>query len=52
MFVNDFDYNAAGDLKSGPFIRKKHFENYFKTNVALVDSEKINSFSDLSKLLK
>ena len=52
MFVNEFDYNTAGDLKTGVLIKKKHFENYFKTNVALVDSEKINSFSDLSKLLK
>lgn len=51
MFVDDFDYNSTGDLKTGPLIRKKHFENYFKTNVALIDSEKINTFEDLIKLL-
>jgi len=49
--VNEYDYNSAGDLKTGPLIIKKHFENFFKTNVALVDSEKINSFDDLRKLL-
>jgi len=52
MFVNEFDYNSAGDLNTGYLIRKKHFENYFKTNLVLLDPENIKSFSDLSKLLQ
>lgn len=51
MFVHDFDYNPDGELKTGTLIRKKHFENYFKAKVAVVNPERIKSFSDLSKLL-
>ncbi len=51
MFISEFDYNSNGDFKTGILIKKRHFENFFKTKVALVDPEKINSFNDISKLL-
>lgn len=52
MFVNDYDYNSAGELRTGLLLRKKHFEDYFKTKVAIVNPQVIKTFNDLSKSLE
>jgi len=52
MYVSEFDYNSNGELKATPLLRKKHIEEYCKSTVVLVDTEKINSINDINKLLK
>ena len=51
MLVNENDFNGNGDLLTSMEIRKKHFEDYFKTKVVLMNSEEIKNFEDIRNLI-
>lgn len=51
MIVNEFDTNSNGDYHTGILLRKKHFEEYFKMKVYMINMSNIRSFQDLKNLL-
>lgn len=51
MLVNENDFNENGELLTSMEIRKKHFEDYFKNKVILVNSEEIRNIEDIKNLI-